>query len=218
MIIWTSLKTARPGDPEFLTLTFTFANYVRALGSASFWRTTGNTLSFALAVDAARLRDGRFPRLGGGAHQHPARAPHRLRPDRAHHYPGRADRDLVDPDREPEYRPLQPAHAAAHRRPQRRQHLLVLGDGVGAGAGNGAARLSPALGRVPGHGPAAGRSLHHDRRRQLAHAAAHLVAACAAGGRRGAAPPVHHRHRDLRGAAADGHARRHPRLHHRNLL
>jgi iron(III) transport system permease protein len=49
MIIWTSLKTARPGEPEFLNLTFTLGNYVRAFGSASFWRTTWNTLSFALA-------------------------------------------------------------------------------------------------------------------------------------------------------------------------
>jgi iron(III) transport system permease protein len=50
MIIWTSLKTVRPGDPEFLSLTVTFSNYVRAFGSLSFWRTTGNTLSFALAA------------------------------------------------------------------------------------------------------------------------------------------------------------------------
>jgi iron(III) transport system permease protein len=49
MIIWTSLKTARPGEPEFLSLTFTLANYVRAFGSASFWRTTWNTLGFGLA-------------------------------------------------------------------------------------------------------------------------------------------------------------------------
>ncbi|MEA2903829.1 MAG: iron(III) transport system permease protein [Alphaproteobacteria bacterium] len=50
MIIWTSLKTARPGEAEFLDLTFTLANYARAFGSPSFWRTTGNTLSFALAA------------------------------------------------------------------------------------------------------------------------------------------------------------------------
>src|SRR5262245_50995096 len=49
MIIWTSLKTARPGESEFLDLTVTFANYVRAFESASFWRTTVNTISFALA-------------------------------------------------------------------------------------------------------------------------------------------------------------------------
>ncbi len=49
MIIWTSFKTARPGESEFLTLTFTLANYARAFGSASFWGTTSNTLSFALA-------------------------------------------------------------------------------------------------------------------------------------------------------------------------
>ena len=60
MIIWTSLKTARPGEPEFLSLTFTFANYARALGSASFWRTTWNTLSFALASTAFAFVIGAF--------------------------------------------------------------------------------------------------------------------------------------------------------------
>jgi iron(III) transport system permease protein len=49
MIIWTSLKTARPGEGEFLELTFTLANYIRAFDSPSFWRTTANTLAFALA-------------------------------------------------------------------------------------------------------------------------------------------------------------------------
>src|SRR5436305_2396400 len=47
MIIWTSLKTARPGEPEFLDLTFTLANYIRAFDSPSFWRTTTYTLAFA---------------------------------------------------------------------------------------------------------------------------------------------------------------------------
>jgi len=49
MIVWTSLKTARPGESEFLDLTVTLANYVRAFESASFWRTSVNTLSFAFA-------------------------------------------------------------------------------------------------------------------------------------------------------------------------
>jgi iron(III) transport system permease protein len=49
MIIWTSLKTARPGEAEFLELSFTLANYIRAFDSPSFWRTTTNTLAFALA-------------------------------------------------------------------------------------------------------------------------------------------------------------------------
>src|SRR6266508_1256929 len=50
MIIWTSLKIVRPGEPDFLNLSFTLANYGRAFGSASFWRTTGNTLAFASAA------------------------------------------------------------------------------------------------------------------------------------------------------------------------
>jgi iron(III) transport system permease protein len=49
MIIWTSLKTARPGDPEFLSFSFTLANYVRAFGSPSFWSATWNTLYFSFA-------------------------------------------------------------------------------------------------------------------------------------------------------------------------
>jgi len=49
MIVWTSFKTARPGEPEFLEFTFTLANYIRAFDSPSFWRTTTNTLTFALA-------------------------------------------------------------------------------------------------------------------------------------------------------------------------
>ena len=52
MIFWTSLKTARPGDPEFLSFSFTLANYARALGEAGFWATLGNTLIFALASTA----------------------------------------------------------------------------------------------------------------------------------------------------------------------
>ncbi|HTK13097.1 MAG TPA: iron ABC transporter permease [Xanthobacteraceae bacterium] len=60
MIIWTSLKTARPGEPEFLTLSFTLANYARALGTASFWRTSGNTLAFAGASTLAAFVIGAF--------------------------------------------------------------------------------------------------------------------------------------------------------------
>ncbi len=49
MIIWTSLKVVRPGEADFLSFSFTLANYLRAFGSASFWRTSWNTLAFALA-------------------------------------------------------------------------------------------------------------------------------------------------------------------------
>jgi iron(III) transport system permease protein len=60
MIIWTSFKTVRPGDPEFLSLTFTLANYTRAFASASFWRTTWNTLSFGLAATLLAFVMGAF--------------------------------------------------------------------------------------------------------------------------------------------------------------
>ncbi len=60
MIIWTSLKTVRPGDPEFLSLTVTFANYARAFGSSGFWAATWNTLSFATASTLAAFIVGAF--------------------------------------------------------------------------------------------------------------------------------------------------------------
>src|SRR5581483_10200294 len=49
MIVWTSLKVVRPGEPGFFDLTFSLANYARAFGSADFWSATWNTLYFALA-------------------------------------------------------------------------------------------------------------------------------------------------------------------------
>ncbi len=48
LIIWTSLKIARPGDPGFLDLSFTAANYIRAFATREFWEASINTLSFAL--------------------------------------------------------------------------------------------------------------------------------------------------------------------------
>jgi iron(III) transport system permease protein len=48
LIVWTSLKAARPGDPGFLDLSFTIANYIRAFAIREFWEASLNTLSFAL--------------------------------------------------------------------------------------------------------------------------------------------------------------------------
>jgi iron(III) transport system permease protein len=48
LIIWTSLKVARPGEPGFLEFSFTIANYVRAFGIRQFWEASLNTLYFAL--------------------------------------------------------------------------------------------------------------------------------------------------------------------------
>jgi iron(III) transport system permease protein len=60
MIIWTSLKTARPGDAEFLSFTFTLANYVRAFGSPTFWSATWSTLAFSLASSLIAFAFGAF--------------------------------------------------------------------------------------------------------------------------------------------------------------
>jgi iron(III) transport system permease protein len=48
LIIWTSFKTAHPGDPGFADLSFTLANYIRAFGIKEFWDASFNTLYFAL--------------------------------------------------------------------------------------------------------------------------------------------------------------------------
>ena len=48
LIVWTSLKTIRPGEPGFLDLSFTLANYARAYGISEFWEASLNTLYFAL--------------------------------------------------------------------------------------------------------------------------------------------------------------------------
>lgn len=48
MIIWTSLKNVRPGEPGFLDFSFSAANYVRAFGDPLFWSATYDTLAFSL--------------------------------------------------------------------------------------------------------------------------------------------------------------------------
>ena len=60
MIIWTSLKTSRPGEADFISFSITFSNYVRAFGSSSFWSATTNTLAFALASTAGAFLGGAF--------------------------------------------------------------------------------------------------------------------------------------------------------------
>ena len=47
LIIWTSLKVAHPGDPEFLQLSFTTVNYFRAFAIREFWEASLNTFYFA---------------------------------------------------------------------------------------------------------------------------------------------------------------------------
>ena len=49
LIVWTSLKTIRPGEAGFLDFSFTLANYSRAYGIGEFWQASVNTLYFALA-------------------------------------------------------------------------------------------------------------------------------------------------------------------------
>jgi iron(III) transport system permease protein len=60
MIIWTSLKTSRPGQPDFLIFSFTLANYARAFGTGSFWTATWNTLLFAGAATVVSFVVGAF--------------------------------------------------------------------------------------------------------------------------------------------------------------
>jgi len=60
MILWTSLKTARPGDPEFLSGAVTFSNYLRAFGEPFFWKASANTLLFSIASSFAAFIPGAF--------------------------------------------------------------------------------------------------------------------------------------------------------------
>lgn len=60
MIAWTSFKTARPGDPAFLSLDFTLANYIRAFSAPRFWAATWNTLYFSLASTFLAFTIGAF--------------------------------------------------------------------------------------------------------------------------------------------------------------
>jgi len=60
LIIWTSLKTVRPGEPGFLELSFTFANYARAYGIREFWQSSLNTLYFACATTLCSFLAGMF--------------------------------------------------------------------------------------------------------------------------------------------------------------
>ncbi|HWO43172.1 MAG TPA: iron ABC transporter permease [Candidatus Eisenbacteria bacterium] len=60
MVIWTSLKVARPGEPGFFDFSFSVANYVRAFGSGDFWHASWNTLCFALASTALAFGLGTF--------------------------------------------------------------------------------------------------------------------------------------------------------------
>jgi iron(III) transport system permease protein len=60
MIVWTSLKVARPGEPGFFDLSFSLANYLRAFGSADFWHATWTTLHFALASSLCSFALGMF--------------------------------------------------------------------------------------------------------------------------------------------------------------
>jgi iron(III) transport system permease protein len=60
MIVWTSLKVARPGEPGFFDLNFSLANYARAFGSGDFWSATWSTLHFALASSLVSFTLGVF--------------------------------------------------------------------------------------------------------------------------------------------------------------
>ena len=60
LIVWTSLKTIRPGEPGFLELSFTFSNYVKAYGIREFWESSLNTLYFAFSSTLCAFLAGTF--------------------------------------------------------------------------------------------------------------------------------------------------------------
>jgi iron(III) transport system permease protein len=60
MVVWTSFKVARPGEPGFFDLSFSVDNYARAFASAGFWTATWNTLRFAIASSSFSFALGAF--------------------------------------------------------------------------------------------------------------------------------------------------------------
>jgi iron(III) transport system permease protein len=60
LIVWTSLKTNRPGEPGFLELSFTLANYARAYGIREFWEASLNTFYFAAVSSVFAFLAGTF--------------------------------------------------------------------------------------------------------------------------------------------------------------
>jgi iron(III) transport system permease protein len=60
LIVWTSLKTIRPGAPGFLDLSFTLSNYARAYGIREFWESSLNTFYFASATTLCSFVCGTF--------------------------------------------------------------------------------------------------------------------------------------------------------------
>ena len=60
MVVWTSLKVQRPGEPGFFDLSFSLANYARAFGSRNFWDATWTTLAFAGASTGLSFTLGTF--------------------------------------------------------------------------------------------------------------------------------------------------------------
>jgi iron(III) transport system permease protein len=60
LIVWTSLKTIRPGAPGFLDLSFTLSNYARAYGIPEFWQSSLNTFYFAAATTLCSFVWGTF--------------------------------------------------------------------------------------------------------------------------------------------------------------
>jgi iron(III) transport system permease protein len=60
MVVWTSFKVARPGEPEFFSFSLTAANYRRAFLSESFWLATWDTFRFALVSTAIAFTLGTF--------------------------------------------------------------------------------------------------------------------------------------------------------------
>ena len=104
LIVWTSLKTIRPGEAGFLDFSFTLANYSRAYGIGEFWQASVNTLYFALSSTVLGFIWGTFlawtvertntplARLIGVVTLGP------------HHHPRRDHYGLVDFDGESEHR------------------------------------------------------------------------------------------------------------------
>jgi iron(III) transport system permease protein len=60
MILWTSFKTMQPGEPGFLSLALSGANYARTFATGTFWGALSGTLAFSVAATVLAFLLGAF--------------------------------------------------------------------------------------------------------------------------------------------------------------
>ena len=115
LIIWTSLKVAHPGDPEFLELSFTTANYFRAFAIREFWEASLNTFYFASVSTLFSFVLGTFLAWTVVRTNTPLAQLIGMITLGAHYYPGSHHHDFLDPTGQPQHRDSELFYYRDHR-------------------------------------------------------------------------------------------------------